>query len=54
MIFLVETIGYQSMDKTQLSIPHEMNFNVSKSISNTQRGQFIDMYVGNPEDAGSR
>ena len=47
---LVETIGYQSLNNGQDYIPHKMNFNVSGSISNIQRGQFIDMYIGNPDD----
>ena len=37
-------------NNAQDAIPHKMNFNVSTSISNIQRGQFIDMYNGNPED----
>ena len=50
MNVLAEMIGYQYLDKMWDDLPHNMNFNVSTSISNVQRGQFIDMYIGNPED----
>ena len=44
---IAEMIGYQYFYKPHDFVPHEMNFNVSDSIFDMQRGQFTYMSIDN-------